>query len=80
MTDEEIIDTWTTLEPTFASRRRIDTRVNAWLDARDTPLASEWIRLLHIAPFQTLGLLAVSAVAILAASPIFWFARALVAR
>lgn len=80
MTDQEIIDTWTTLDPPVASRRRIDTRVTAWLDARDTPLASEWIRLLHIEPFQTVALLAVSAVAIFAASPIFWFARALVAK
>jgi hypothetical protein len=41
MNDEEFGDAWTTLTPTVRRRRRIDARVFAWLEARDTPLASE---------------------------------------
>ena len=43
MNDEELGDAWTTLEPTVRQRRRIDARVFAWLEARDTPLAAEWL-------------------------------------
>ena len=42
MNDEELGGVWTTLQPTVRQRRRIDARVSAWLEARDTPLAAEW--------------------------------------
>jgi hypothetical protein len=77
MNDEEFGDAWTTLTPTGRRRRRIDARVFAWLDARDTPLAAEWFGLFRVAPFTALGLATVSAVSIVAASPLVWFARAL---
>lgn len=77
MTEEELIDAWTTLEPTASQRRRINERVFTWLDAHDTSLASEWLGLFRIAPFGVIGLAAVSAVAIIAATPLVWFARAL---
>ena len=77
MNDEELGDAWTTLEPTVRRRRRIDARVFAWLDARDTPLAAEWLGLFRVAPFAALGLATVSAVSIVAATPLVWFARAL---
>jgi hypothetical protein len=77
MNDEELGDAWTTLEPAMRRRRRIDARVFAWLEARDTPLAAEWLGLFRVAPFAALGLAAVSAVSIVAATPLVWFARAL---
>ena len=78
MTDEELVDVWTALEPTALQLRRIDARVSAWLEARDTPLAAEWLGLFRVAPFSALGLATVSAVSIVTATPIFWFARAFV--
>ena len=77
MNDEELADAWTTLEPTVRQRRRIDARVFAWLDARDTSLAGEWLGLFRIAPVAAFGLVTVSAVSIVAATPLIWFARAL---
>ena len=77
MNDEELGDAWTTLRPTAPRRRRIDARVVAWLEARDTPLAAEWFGLFRVAPFAALGLATVSAVSIVAAPPLVWFARAL---
>jgi hypothetical protein len=77
MNDEALGNAWTTLQPTARRRRRIDARVFTWLDARDTPLAAEWLGLFTAAPFAALGLATVSAVSILTAMPLVWFARAL---
>ena len=77
MNDEEIVETWTTLEPTVSQRRRIEARVMDWLDARDTSLAAEWIAVFRIAPFSAVGLIAVSALAIVTAPPLVWITRAL---
>jgi hypothetical protein len=77
MNDEALRNAWTTLEPTGLLRRRMEARVLARLEARDTPLAAEWLRLLRVAPFTGLGLAFVSAVAIVVATPLVWFARAL---
>lgn len=76
MNDQALGSAWTTLEPTGHRRRRIDARVMAWLDARDTPLAAEWLWLFRDAPLAALGLAAVSAVSILVAPPLAWLARA----
>jgi len=77
MNDQELGDAWTTLEPTVRRRRRIDARVFAWLEANDTSLAGEWLGLFKVAPFPVLGLVMVSAVSIVVATPLLWFARAL---
>ena len=77
MTDQKLTDTWTSLAPTTSQRRRINARVFTWLDAHDTSLAAEWIGLVRIAPVGALGLAALSAVAIVAATPLAWLARAL---
>jgi hypothetical protein len=77
MNDEALGNAWTTLEPTADRRRRIDARVSAWLDARDTSLATEWFGLFRVAPLPALGLVTMSAVAIVAAPPLVWFALAL---
>jgi hypothetical protein len=77
MNDEELAIDWTTLQPTVRQRRRIDAHVFAWLEARDTPLAAEWLGLFRVAPFSAVGLIAVSAVSIATATPLAWLARVL---
>lgn len=77
MNDDQLLDAWMTLAPTPPGRRRMEARVFAWLDAADTSIAAEWLGLLRVAPGAALGLVAVSAVAILATTPVVWVARAL---
>jgi hypothetical protein len=77
MNDEELGGVWTTLEPTVRQRQRIDASVFAWLEARDTPLAAEWLGLFRVAPFSAAGLLAVSAISIATAPPLVWLASVL---
>ena len=77
MNDEELVGVWATLQPTVRQRRRIDARVFAWLEARDTPLAAEWLGLFRVAPFSAVGLVAVSALSIAITTPLVWLARAL---
>ena len=77
MNDDELGGLWTTLQPTIYQRRRIDARVFAWIEARDTTLRAEWLDLFRIAPFSAAGLVAVSALAIATATPLIWLARAL---
>lgn len=77
MNDEALGHAWATLEPTGHRRRRIDARVFESLDARDTPLAAEWLELFRVAPLPAFGLAVASAVSVVAAPPLLWFARAL---
>jgi hypothetical protein len=77
MNDQELGAVWTALQPSGDQRRRMDARVAAWLEARDTTLVAEWFGLFRVAPFATAGLLTVSAVSIASAAPIVWLARAL---
>ena len=76
MNDDALSNVWTTLELTRDRRRRIDARVSAWLDARDTTLAAEWLGLFRLAPLPALGLTTVSAVVLLLSPPLGWFVRA----
>lgn len=78
MNDEELGAVWTAFTPTAGMRRRIEARVFAWLDARDTPLAAEWLGLFKVAPFTAVGLSAVSAVSVVVATPLLWVVRALI--
>jgi len=77
MTDAELHQAWTTLEPDGRSRRRIDTQVSAWLDAHDTSLAAEWLGLLRVAPLAGPGLALASAASMSAfiAPALLWLAR-----
>ena len=77
MTDHEFDGLWATLQPPAARRRRIDARVDEWLEAHDTTLAAEWFALFRVAPFSTAGLVAASVVSLATAPPIIWIARAL---
>jgi hypothetical protein len=77
MNDEELGSAWTTLDPTWAERRRIDGRVRAWLEAHDTSLAAEWLGMFQVAPVTSFALVTVSALAVAVAPPVLWLARAL---
>jgi hypothetical protein len=77
MNDEGLAGVWATIEPTVLQRPRIDAHVFAWLEARDTTLATEWLGLLRLAPFSAAGLVAVSAVTVATAPPLMWLALAL---
>jgi hypothetical protein len=77
MNDEQIAGTWAALQPSALQRQRIDARVFEWLDARETTLAAEWLGLFRIAPFSSAALLAASAISMVTAPPLIWFARAL---
>jgi hypothetical protein len=77
MNDEVLARAWTTLQPTAHQRQRIDARVGAWLEARDTTLAAEWLGLFRVEPLAAVGLAAASAVAIATAPPLIWLALAL---
>lgn len=77
MNDDDLSATWTTLDPAADQRRRITSRVYAWLEAHDTSLAAEWLQLVRIAPFGTLGLVAASALVLALVGPLAWFTRAL---
>jgi hypothetical protein len=77
MNDEALAGAWTAIQPTGHQRRRIDAHISAWLEARDTPLAAEWLALLRLAPFSATSLVAISAAAIATAPPLVWLALAL---
>jgi hypothetical protein len=77
MTDDELVTTWMALEPTAVQRRRLDARVAAWLEARETPLSLEWLGLLKVSPIATTAFAAVGAVSIAIAPPFLWIAGAL---
>lgn len=78
MNDEELSGIWTTLQPTVHQRRRIGARVSAWLEARDTPIVTEWFALFRVAPLSAVALVVASAISIAAAPPLVWLALALV--
>lgn len=77
MNEDVIGGAWTTLGPTADQRRRIDRRVAAWLDARDTSLAAEWLALFRVEPWPAAGLLAASAAAVAVLPPVAWVVGAL---
>jgi hypothetical protein len=79
VTDAELTQAWTTLEPHDPQRRRIDAQVSAWLEAHDTPLAAEWLALFRAAPVAGPGLALASAVSLsmFAAPALAWLMRAL---
>jgi hypothetical protein len=75
--DDELGGTWTALGPTGLQRQRMEARVFSWLEARDTPLALEWLGLFRVTPLSAIGLLAASTASLATATPILWLARAL---
>jgi hypothetical protein len=70
--DGELTAAWAALEPTAQRRRRVDTRVFEWVEARETSLASEWLGLLTIHPVAGLSLSAAGALSLALATPLNW--------
>ena len=77
MNDEQIAGDWETLTPAGPQRRRMEARVSEWLEACDTSLAAEWGSLFRIDPWAALGLVPVSAIAVVVTTPLLSLARAL---
>jgi hypothetical protein len=72
MSDNDLENAWALLEPDGERRRRMETRVRAWLEAADTSLLSEWLALFRMAPLPAFGLTSASALSLLAAPPLLW--------
>ena len=70
-------DAWTTSTPTLHQRRRIDARVFAWLEAREHAARGRVVRTVRVAQFHSARSCHGSAVSIVAAIPLVWFAYAL---
>jgi len=77
MNDEQCASDWETLAPAAPQRRRMEARVSGWLDAHDTSLAAEWGGLFRVDPWAAIGLVPVSAIAVVVTTPLVWLARAL---
>ena len=77
MNEADLTGAWTALHPTSLQRQRLQARVFAQLEARDTPLAGEWLGLFRAAPFAAFGMVAVSTASLVLATPVVWLARAL---
>lgn len=77
MSDDSLGRAWETLEPTALQRRRMDGRVNDWLDAHDTSLVSEWLELFTLQPVSAAGLVAASVVSLATAPPLVWLLQSL---
>jgi len=70
MNDTEIMKLWSALEPTSRRRARIETRVFEWLEASETSIAGEWLRLLKVEPLRALAYVSLGAVALLLLTPV----------
>ena len=77
MTDVELIDTWSTLEPSSYRRARIETRLFEWLEASDTSLLGEWLGLLKVEPLAGLAYVSVGALSLVLLTPVGWIVAAL---
>ena len=77
MNEAELTGTWSTLEPTARRRARIETRLFEWLDASQTSLLSEWLRLLKVEPLTALAYVSVSALSLVLLTPVGWIVSAL---
>jgi len=77
MTDAELTQLWSTLEPSTRARARIESRVLEWVEASETSLLTEWLDLIRVNPIGGLGLAAASALALVTLTPIGWIASSL---
>ena len=68
---------WSVLGPTRRQRQRIEGKLFAWLEAQDTSLAGEWLRLLRLQPAAVIGYAAAAALSLLLMMPIGWATSAL---
>jgi hypothetical protein len=77
MTDAEITELWSKLQPGTRERARIERRVLEWVEAGETSLLGEWLDLVRLNPIGGLGLAAASALSLLMLTPLGWIASSL---
>jgi len=77
MTDAEITQLWSALEPSTRERARIESRVLEWVEASETSLLTEWLDLIRVNPIGGLGLAAASALSLLMFTPLGWIASSM---
>ncbi len=77
MTDAEIAQLWSTLEPSARERARIESRVLEWAEAGETSLLTEWLDLFRVNPLGGLGLAVASALSLLMLTPLGWIASSM---
>jgi hypothetical protein len=77
MTDGEITEIWSTLEPSKRERARIESRVLEWLEAAETSLLTEWLELIRVNPLGGLVLAAASGLSLLMLTPVGWIASSM---
>ncbi len=77
MTDTEITELWSKLQPDTRERARIERRVLAWVEASEASLLTEWLDLIRVNPIGGLGLAAASAVSLLMLTPVGWIASSM---
>jgi hypothetical protein len=77
MNDAEIEQLWSMLEPNAWRRGRIENRVFEWVEASETSLLTEWLELIKLNPLGGVGLVAASALSLLALTPLGWLASSL---
>ena len=77
MTDAEITQVWSTLEPSARERARIESRVLGWVEASETSLVTVWLDLIRVNPIGGLGLVAASALSLLMLTPLGWVASSM---
>lgn len=74
MNDAELLSLWSALEPSTRRRARIETRVFEWIEAKETPIAAEWLALLKVEPVAVLAYASLGAAALALLTPIGWIA------
>ena len=72
MNDTDLLTLWAALEPGPRRRARIETRVFEWLEASETSIAAEWLRLLKVEPLTGLAYASVGALSLALSSPVAW--------
>jgi hypothetical protein len=77
MTDTEMTELWSTLQPSTRERVRIESRVREWVEASETSLLTEWLVLIRVNPIGGLGLALASALSMLMLTPVGWLASAM---
>lgn len=72
MSETELASLWSALEPSSRRRARIETRVFDWIEAGETSIAGEWLRLLKVDPVSALAYASAGAASLLLMTPAGW--------
>jgi hypothetical protein len=78
MSDTDLMNLWSALEPTSRRRARIETRVFEWIEASETSIAGEWLALLKVEPLSVLAFASAGAASLAFLTPLGWMIALLV--